>query len=78
MHDFEIAYKNWITAIANYSINQTDTTVREDLQKANDVLVNLVFHLHSEYPVATLHDCNESINENPVVLGKTILGSFKN
>ena len=59
-------------------IKLVEITIREDLQKANDVLVNLVFHLHSEYPVATLHDCNESTNENPVVLGKTILGSFKN
>lgn len=78
MYDFEIAYRNWITALANFSVNEDDTSLREDFQNANDVLVALLFNLHSEYPVATLHDCNESKNENPVVLGKTTLGSFKN
>ena len=75
LFDFENAYKTWITALANYSF---DNTTINNLQKANDALVQLLFNLHSEYPVATLHDCDESKDTNPVMLGKTILGSLKN
>lgn len=74
MFDFENKYKDWITALANYSF---DNTKINDLQSASDKLVPLLFNLHSEYPVATLHDCEESVNTNMVMLGKTILGSLK-
>lgn len=75
IYGFENAYKAWITALANYS---SDNTKIDDLQQANDILIQLLFNLHSEYPVATLHDCAESKDTNPVMLGKTILGSLKN
>jgi len=75
IYDFENAYKAWITALANYS---SDNTKIDDLQQTNDTLIQLLFNLHSEYPVATLHDCAESKDTNPVMLGKTILGSLKN
>ena len=75
LHDFENAYKNWIEALANYSADQS---LDGDFQDKNDVMVNLIFKLHSEYPLATLHVCDESEDTNAVVLGKTILGSFKN
>lgn len=74
MYAFENAYKAWITALANYSF---DNTTLAALQTANDTLIQLLFNLHSEYPVATLHDCDESQDTNPVMLGKTILGSLK-
>ncbi len=74
MRNFEIAYKNWLTALANYAQNQTTITA---LQTVNDAFINILFYLHSEYPVATLHDCEDSENTNPVMLGRTILGSFK-
>ncbi len=74
MYDFDKAYKDWITVLANYEF---DTSTINALQAANDKLINLLFNLHSEYPVATLHDCVESKDTNPVMLGKTILGSFK-
>jgi hypothetical protein len=75
LYDFENAYKDWITALANYSF---DNTTIDIFRKANDLLLQLLFNLHSEYPVATLHDCVESKDTNPVMLGKTILGSLKN
>jgi hypothetical protein len=73
MRNFETAYKIWLTALANYAADKT--TVNE-LQTANDSLINILFNLHSEYPVATLHNCDESKDTNPVMLGRTILGSF--
>ncbi len=74
MFSFEAAYQNWITALANYKAGVADII---SLQKANDCLVTILFNLHSEYPVATLHDCVESKDTNPVVLGKTKLGTIK-
>jgi hypothetical protein len=75
MYEFETAYKNWLTALANF---EADASTINDLQAANDELLNLLFNLHSEYPGATLYDCAESKTNNPVLLGKTVLGSFKN
>ena len=75
LFEFENAYKSWLTALANYSFDQSTINT---FQIANDSLIQLLFNLHSEYPVATLHDCDESQDTNPVMLGKTILGSFKN
>ena len=75
LYTFETAYKAWITALANYSF---DNSTIDTLQAANDTLLQLLFNLHSEYPVATLHDCEESsADSNPVMLGKTILGTSK-
>jgi hypothetical protein len=39
------------------------------------ILVNLLSQLTSTYPVATLHDCDAGSDQNPVLLGKTALGS---
>ncbi len=74
MRRFEVAYKNWLAAIANYTADKATINI---LQIANDALINILFYLHSEYPVATLHDCEDSRDTNPVMLGRTILGSFK-
>ncbi|MCR8557643.1 hypothetical protein KXD93_08315 [Mucilaginibacter sp. BJC16-A38] len=75
LYNFENAYKAWIIALANYSADKTTLPVFE---AANKTLLQLLFTLHSEYPVATLHDCVESKDTNSVQLGKTVLGSLKN
>jgi hypothetical protein len=75
MFDFANAYKDWITKLANYTLDKSTIGA---FQAANDKLVQLLFNLHSEFPVATLHDCDESKDTNPVILGKTVLGTFKN
>jgi hypothetical protein len=75
MIKFETAYRHWIDVLAKYMEQKTNITA---LQNADNTLLNLLFNLHSEYPVATLHDCDESKDVNPVMLGKTILGTFKN
>lgn len=74
MFQFEAAYKNWITALANFKAGAIDATAFEPV---NTNLINILYNLHSVYPVAVLHDCEESENTNPVMLGKTALGSFK-
>jgi hypothetical protein len=40
------------------------------------IVVNLLADLRNTYPGATLHDCDEGSDENPVRLGKTALGNF--
>ncbi len=74
MRRFEAAYKAWLVALANYTEDNTTITA---LRTANDALINILFYLHSEFPEATLHDCEDSKDTNPVMLGRTILGSFK-
>jgi hypothetical protein len=39
------------------------------------VLVGMVADLRNTYPRATLHDCDEGSDFNPVRLGQTALGS---
>jgi hypothetical protein len=75
LYEFENAYQAWIAALANYAL---DASTVGTLQAMNDALLLLLFNLYSQYPVATLHNCAESVNTTPVMLGKTILGSLNN
>jgi len=77
MRDLEIKYLAWVKALAQYTLQQTDTTTA-DLRDANNALVLLLPKLRTVYPVATLHDCDESVTTNPVMLGQTKLGTIKN
>jgi hypothetical protein len=77
MCQLELDYKRWINALAYYTHTPLDVDRGIELKEANDNLVLLLATLHSVYPEATLHDCDESVNTNPVMLGKTILGTLK-
>lgn len=77
MRQFEVCYKSWTTALAAYFEGNKQDVL--DLQQANDRLLELLPQLRNIYPQATLHNCAESnIENNPVMLGKTILGTFLN
>ncbi|HEY1871812.1 MAG TPA: hypothetical protein VGG71_12190, partial [Chitinophagaceae bacterium] len=77
MTEFEIRYKQWVEALANYSFDHKANLFA--FRDANDKMIDILSQLHSEYPQATLHDCVESKEDsNTVVLGKTVLGTFKN
>ena len=72
---FESQYKRWLEALANFT---KDSRQIQDFREANDHLIEIMTDLHSIYPKATLHDCEESdAGVNPVMLGKTILGTQK-
>ena len=77
MRAFEIIYFIWLRTLATYKFNPLPENLL-NLNTANDNLLTILFNLHSKYPVATLHDCMESTGKNPVMLGKTELGSFNN
>lgn len=77
MRKFEVQYKEWIEALADYSFNKASNI--GSFRIANDKMIEILSQLHSEYPKANLHDCIESKEgSNAVVLGKTVLGTFKN
>lgn len=77
MLDFEMAYRSWIEALQNYSQAAAgqNTTEKNNLIVANNAMVELMKHMHSEYPEARLHDCATGVT-NPVMLGRTILGTY--
>lgn len=78
MRAFEIAYKAWVAALAAYTLDPQDATLYSTLKATNDALIDILQHLHSEYTVATLHDCEQSAHSNVVILGNTVLGTYKN
>lgn len=77
LRQFETNYRVWITALASYVQNKGDDP--SELQASNDGLLALLPQLKNVYPQATLHNCAESnIENNPVMLGRTILGTYLN
>ena len=76
MREFETRYKTWIEKLAAFSVDKiTNEVVFTD---ANNKMIDILQRLHSEYPQATLHNCDESEEgTNTVVLNKTVLGTFK-
>lgn len=72
MQLFEEAYLEWLQALSRAERDHVE------LAAAARKLINAMNEIRSVFPVATLHDCEESENENPVVLGNTNLGSTKN
>jgi uncharacterized protein YegP (UPF0339 family) len=65
---FEQAYKSWL---------ESRCLAKPDEPQAQRDLVDALAEIRSVYPVATLHDCSEGDNENPLILGNTVLGSTK-
>ena len=65
-------------------INETDKAIKTLLQQRYKrypkvahrlwVVVNLLTQLRNSYPPATLHDCDEGNDKNPVRLGTSVLG----
>jgi len=77
MREFEVRYKKWIETLADYYFDKKANL--DAFRDANDKMIEILAQLHSEYPQATLHDCDESKEgSNTVVLGKTVLGTSKN
>ncbi|AFD07202.1 hypothetical protein [Solitalea canadensis] len=76
MREFEVRYKRWIELLAAYSFDKIANEA--DFMDANNKMIEILERLHSEYPQATLHNCDESKEgSNTVVLNKTVLGTFK-
>lgn len=77
LREFEVCYHGWIVALAQAA--RDGDTALPLLQHANDRLLALLPTLKNVHPEATLHNCAESnIESNPVMLGRTVLGTYLN
>lgn len=77
MLDFEMAFKEWIANLQDYSeeILAPSDAIKNKLIDSNNKLVELMKQMHSEYPEARLHDCTTGTT-NPVILNNTVLGNY--
>ncbi|RPI19307.1 MAG: hypothetical protein EHM58_02300 [Ignavibacteriae bacterium] len=77
LREFEVRYKNWLESIADYYSDTADLDKEGKFRDANNAILEILKNLHSEYILATLHNCDENKeSSNPLLLGKTILGTF--
>ncbi len=70
MMELDEKYRAWIVARSKKDVNETE------LREAQGELILLLQRLRTVYPSATLHDCEEGSDENPVRLDSTNLGLF--
>ena len=70
MAELEQRYRAWLEVRAAADFDQAALT------QALQDLIDILQRLKSVYPAATLHDCVEGEDENPVRLGSTVLGLF--
>jgi hypothetical protein len=76
MHRLETAHKEWLEALKNYrAFPVPDEAYATAIREAGNKMIVTMEKLSSVFPEATLHDCAEG-STNPVLLGKTNLGSF--
>lgn len=66
----DTAYREWLTVKASKDVDQAAHTEK------TQALIVILQQLKTVYPAATLHDCLEGEDENPVRLGSTNLGIF--
>jgi hypothetical protein len=77
INSFERAYVEWMEALAIYEVDLIQKASNQDrLRKASNAMIEILKQLHSEYPEAQLHDCDTKLT-NPVLLGNTVLGTYK-
>lgn len=71
METFEKAWRAWLEEQAKEEPNTSD------LKDKLAAVIEIIQNLKNIHPLAHLHDCADSQNENPVRLGNTVLGQFK-
>jgi hypothetical protein len=71
MKKFEEKYLAWLKENAK--------EIPDQVQLSNKLkeLIDAMESLRSVYPEAVLHDCEESLTDNQVLLNQTILGTIK-
>jgi hypothetical protein len=72
MHEFEVAYRNWLKQLALDACQDAAC----DLSESLNCLLAILSDLNNVYPEGTLHDCDESgPDDNPIILNQTALGT---
>ncbi len=67
---FEVRWRRWLEAIAD------DACAKEVLMIRLRALLQVLGQLRSVYYEGFLHDCDDSEEENTIILGKSFLGTF--
>lgn len=77
MKKFEDIFKAWLNALRHYAkdLKKENEAKKLALKEASNKIVDFLKDVHSEYPEARLHDCEDGTT-NPVRLGRTTLGTF--
>ena len=70
LEEFEEKYDLWLEEISKPCPDAIQLSLRQS------DLLDVLQELRSVYPEAELHDCKEETDDNPLLLNRTILGSF--
>ena len=70
MRELDDVWRRWLTLV------QDPATLPIDQSNALDRLIDVLERLHTVYPPATLHDCEEGEDGSIMRLGATNLGLF--
>jgi hypothetical protein len=71
MAEFETKYNAWI----QYKQQTANGKKPDNASQALNDLLDIAGKLYTIYPPGTLHDCKEDVEDRPIVLGKSHLGS---
>jgi hypothetical protein len=81
MKDYEDAYADWAKARAAWfaALPVPAAAIQSKYTKALNKLIEVLEGLRTDFPVATLHDCEDrdELNDTRVFLSSTQLGTFK-
>ncbi len=69
MEKFEDAYRDWLKEMTR--------PVSDDRAETAGKLIRVMAGIRSIYPVSKLHICSEEDEQNPILLDRSILGTFK-
>jgi hypothetical protein len=72
MAQFRTAWTAWRRDLAAECAGEPHT-----LAQTQDALIDVWLQLRSQFPVATLHDCVDGNDDNPVVLDRSVLGNLE-
>ncbi|MCF7829375.1 MAG: DUF1508 domain-containing protein [Candidatus Marinimicrobia bacterium] len=70
LKEFEEKYDLWLKEVSQLCPDPLQLSLRQS------ELLDVLLELRSVYPEAELHNCEEEQDENPLLLNRTILGSF--
>lgn len=81
MLEFQTVYKNWIIAYRKLKQklcnNAVSNPLRKSYNKSLKKIIETIKALNTIYDEGTLYNCELSALDNPLVLGKTALGTLK-
>jgi hypothetical protein len=69
---FEARYKAWL----EYQQGRLDGASADNANTTLNELIDILNQLYTIYPKGTLHDCEDGADTNPIILGRTQIGTL--